>query len=301
MFKKFLNNINNKYQTIKEENNQYKELLKTTTTFNNFYTLPLQTNKIISEHIIHEITESCPDINRTKANIIATTIPINETILNVFYAKEILTNKEFFIIPTNLNLWIINTIEYKILSLDNNQLSIIKNNIMSKTILFNNTLLEINGNNEKINKLIMLLTNKLERQNIITEKTKYLCGIIPTYQQINSINRGISIDAYNNIVFHSKENNYKYRINQITNYEILLDNQTYYSKLYQSKTTITSMNNSCYQISIRITIENNTTIIIPILEPNPLGTKYQIQDSTFQNNLNFSKKIINKLEEYFPN
>ena len=56
-----------------------------------------------------------------------------------------------------------------------------------------------------------------------------------------------------------------------------------------------------YHTSIRITIENNTTIIIPILEPNPLGTKYQIQDSTFQNNLNFAKKIINKLEEYFPN
>lgn len=299
MFKELLNNINNKYNTIKEENNQYKELLNTTTTFNNLSPLPSQSNKQISEHIIHYITETSPDINQKKANIIANLIPIKETYLSVYYAKEILTNKELYIVPTNQRLWIINQSEYITYPLEGNQISIIKNNIMSKSIIFNNILLEINGNNEKINNLINILTNQIERQNIINEKIKYLCGIVPIYQNINSINSGISIDAYNNIVFHSKENNYKYNINQITNYEILLDNQTYYSKLYQSKTTITSMYNSCYQISIRITIQNNNQIIIPILEPNDLGAKYQIQDSTFQTNLNFAKTIINKLEEYF--
>ena len=167
MFKELLNNINNKYNTIKEENNQYKELLNTTTTFNNLSPLPSQSNKQISEHIIHYITETSPDINQKKANIIANLIPIKETYLSVYYAKEILTNKELYIVPTNQRLWIINQSEYITYPLEGNQISIIKNNIMSKSIIFNNILLEINGNNEKINNLINILTNQIERQNTI--------------------------------------------------------------------------------------------------------------------------------------
>ena len=52
MFKDLLNNINNKYNTIKEQNNLYKELLNTTTTISDFLPIPTQTNKQISEHLI---------------------------------------------------------------------------------------------------------------------------------------------------------------------------------------------------------------------------------------------------------
>lgn len=300
MFKDLLNNINNKYNTIKEQNNLYKELLKTTDTITNFLPIPPQSNKQISEHLITYITNNSPDISKNKANIIANLIPINETYLEVYYAKEIKTNQELFIIPTNLRLWIITPKTYKILTLDTNQISIIKTNFMSKSVLFNNVLLEINGSNEKINKLVNILTNDNERQFIIKNQTTYLCGITPTYQQINSINSGISIDNNNNIVFHTKENNYKYHITEITNYEILLDNQSYYSKTNISKTSINAISNSCYQISIRITINNTNQIIIPILEPSSIGAKYNYHDTIFQNNINFAKNIINKLEEIYP-
>lgn len=301
MFKDLLTNINNKYNTIKDQNNKYKELLQTTTTITDLLPIPEQNNKEISEHLITYITNTSPDISKTKAILIANLIPITETYLDVYYAKEILTNKELFIIPTNRQLWIITPTSYKTCLLNEIQISIIKTNFMSKSVLFNNVLLEINGNTDKINKLVNIITNQIERQNIINEQTKYLCGIIPIYQQINSIYSGISIDNNNNIVFHTKENNYKCNINTITNYEILLDNQSYYSKTNISKTTINAMSNSCYQISLRITFENNYQITIPILEPNNLGSKYQLHDTIFQTNINFAKSIINKLEEILQN
>ena len=296
MFEKITKNLKNKINTIKEENDNYKKLLETTTTLNDFYEIKTTTNEI-SEHKITYITNNCPDINKIKANLIATLIPISETFLDVYYAKEILTNEEYYIIPTNLRLWIITTTKYKTLSFDNNQISIIKNNMMSKTILFNNVLLEINGTNEKITNLINIINNIQIRQQLIIEKTKYLCGIIPIYQKLNSINSGISIDQNKNIVIHSTEINYKCNITDIINYEILLDNQTYFSKNSYSKTTMTTFQNSCYKISIRITFKNNFQIIIPILEPNNLGTKYQSHDTIFQTNLNFATSIINKIEE----
>jgi len=297
MFKKLINNFKIKYNNIKEENDHYKELLNTTTTLKQLTSLPTSSEKTITEYIINFITTNSLDINENKANIIAKTIPLEETYLAIYYAKEILTNKEIFIVPTNLKLWIINTEEYMTLPYDNLQISIIKNNIMSKTILFNNVLLEINGNTEKINKLITIINNPQERQNIIVNETKYLCGIIPTYQMINSIKSGISLDKENNIVIHTKEFNYKCNINDITNYEILLDNQCYYSKNNNTKKIIPSFSNSYSQISLEITIQNNNHIIIPILEQDTQKTKYQIQNTFFQNNLNFAITLIKKLEE----
>ena len=60
------------------------------------------------------------------------------------------------------------------------------------------------------------------------------------------------------------------------------------------------MSNSCYQISLRITINNTNQIIIPILEPSSIGSKYTLHDTIFQTNINFAKSIINKLEEIYP-
>lgn len=296
MLEKLTNSIKNKINTIKEENINYKQLLKTTTIFSNF--LPItKNNQEISEHLIYYINSTCPDINITKATLISNLIPIEETYLDVYYVKEILTNKEYFIIPTNLKIWIINKEGYKILDPNKIQISIIKNNIMSKSILLNNILLEINGTNEKINKFINIITNPQERQNIILEQTKYLCGIIPIYQKINHINSGISIDKENNIVIHTKETNVKCNIKEIINYELLLDNQLYYSKSNQTKTTITNFFTSCYKITIRITLQNNIQILMPILEQNNFGTKYQSHDTIFKTNINFAITIIKKLEE----
>lgn len=76
----------------------------------------------------------------------------------------------------------------------------------------------------------------------------------------------------------------------------MLDNTSISSKT--TRNNITSMQNSCYSISLRITASDKQ-FIIPILEQNALNTKYTYQDNTYQNNLNFAKEITNKLDELY--
>lgn len=299
MFKNLINSLEEKYNNLKKENENLNYLLQNTTTFQNLLPLPNLTNEP-SEHKITYITTECPDINDEKAKMISKLIPIDETYLDVFYMKEVLTNKEFYLIPTTKYLWFINTKEYGAFYYDNLKCSIIKNNLMSKILILNNILIEINGNNTKIDNLINIINDKKYRDEKIKEKTAYLCGIIPIYQKINSLFSGISIDNNKNIVFHTKENNYKYTIEQIENYEILLDNQIYTSKKTTTTKSIGSFQNSCYQITIRITTKEGQIISIPILNQNTFGTKYNNNDSIFQKSLKFANSILNKLNDLLP-
>lgn len=295
MFNKIINYIKEKYNTKKKENNILNNLQTKTTTFQNLNKTPTLNNKglIFKESFI---TTNCPDINEQKAKIISNLIPIEETFLESFYIKELLTNKEFYLIPTNKYLWIINNENYIVFYYDTLKCTIIKNNLMSKILLLNNVLIEVTGSEERINTLLDIINDKNKRTIIIDEKTSYLCGIIPKEQIINSINSGISLDNNNNIVFHTKERNYIYQKNQIENYEILLDSTIYSSK--KSSTSMGSFQNNCTQISIRITTTDNQMIILPILKPNSIGTKYNIHDSIVTKNLEFATSIINKLNEY---
>ena len=294
MFNQVIKNLKDKYNTIKQENDTLDNLLNTTTTFQNLYKIPIQKDNNL-EQKINFILNNCPDINEEKAKIISNIIPIQETYLEVFYAKEIKSNKEYFIIPTNSYLWIISTNEYGAFDYSTLNATIIKNNLMSKIILTMNVLLEINGSSDKIDTLINILNNQEFRNKIIQEKTKYLLGITPIYQKINKLNAGLSIDKNNILVFHNKEESLKCNPSELTNYEILLDNQIYFSKNSSTKTIMPSFNTSCFQITIRITTPS-TVFVIPILEQNSFGTKYTNHDSKFTYSINFAKEIIAKLQ-----
>ena len=294
MFNNIIDSIKEKYNNIKRENDILNSLTNTTTTFQNLLPIPELTNQS-SEFRISYITNNCPDINEEKAKLISKLIPINETFLSIFYSKEILTNQEYYLIFTNKYLWIMNKEKYGTFYYNNLICSIIKNNIMSKILLLNNTLIEINGNENKINEFIQLINNPNIREQIIREKESYLCGITPITQIINSVGSGISYDINKTIIFHTKEKNYKYQIQEIENYEILLDNQVYSSKKTALSKTIGSFQNDCYQISIRITTFNKEIIILPILLPNTFGTKYNSHDNILQKNLEFANNILNEL------
>ena len=294
MFNQLLKNIQNKYTTMKQENDNLDTLLNQTTTFQNLFPLPLLKDNYLEQRISF-IKNNCPNINEEKAKIISNIIPIQETYLEVFYAKEIISNKEYYLIPTNQYLWIISQTSYGAYSYQNLSCQVIKNNLMSKIILMLNVLLEVNGSSQKIETLINIINDSTIRNSIIQEKTKYLLGITPVYQKINKLNAGLSIDSNNNIVFHNKEDSVKCTPNEITNYEILLDNQVYFSKSSSSSSTMSSFNTSCFQINIRITTPNKI-FTIPILEPNSFGTKYNNHDSNFTYSINFAKEIISKIQ-----
>lgn len=300
MLNNLLNNVKTKINKIKEENKNYNIQLNNSTHFIGLQPLPKLPEKK-NEKNINTILETCPDLNKEKAIIINKIIPTTENYLTIIYAKEIITGNDYWLIPTEKYLWIINEKEYGVLLYQNIKIcNIIKNNIMSKNINLNNVILEINGNDEKINNFINILKDKNIREKIIQEKTAYLCNITPIYQNINKIGSGISIDTNNNIVFHTNKDNYKFNIKDLTNFELLVDNNPILSKNSTRNTHITSSQNTCYSISIKITIQD-TYIMIPILEPNSLGKKYTIKDSIFQQNMNFAKEIINKLQTLTDN
>lgn len=300
MINKFINNIQTKLTKKREENKNYKATLPNSSKFTNLKPLP-QLLHIKKEGLITKILNDCPDLNKDKAIIISNLIPINETYLTTLYTTEIISNTEYWLIPTNKYIWIINNKSYDILSYQDITIcTIIKNNLMGKIINLNNIILEITGNTEKINHFINLLTNTNYRNQTIATKTSYLCGITPIFQTINSIQTGISIDNQKNIVFHTKKFNYVYHYNDIINYELLLDNTIVSSKKLKSTSTITSIQNSCYTMSIRITTTNQS-FILPILEESAMNKKYTYQDQTYISNLNFAKDIINTLDKLTPN
>lgn len=300
MFNNFIKNVKTKINIIKETNINYNKLIKKSMKFSGFKPLPELTNEPC-EGRINYITNICPDINNDKATIISKIIPIDETYLTIIYSKEIITNINYWLIPTNKYLWIINNQVYGILPYNNITIcNILKNNIMSNTINLNNIILEVNGTDKNINNFINILSNVNERNKIIKEKTSYLCNITPIYQQINNNNCGISIDKNNNIVFHIKNDNFKYNYQELINYELLIDNITTMKKNKQNNNHITTFKNNCYSISIRITTENNT-FTMPILEPNMMGTKYTPQSSQYIKSIKFAKEIINKLNELDKN
>ena len=299
MLKELLNSIENKYKEKKYENNTLNNLLETTSTFETLKPIPKLQNDY-SEYKVAYITNNCPDINEDKAKRISKLIPLEETYLSILYIKEIKTNQEFYLIPTTKYLWLINTKNYVVYYYNNLSCTIIKNNLMSKILLLNNILIEVNGTDLKIKEFIQLINNTEYRNQLIKQKSSYLCEIIPTYQKINEIGSGISIDNNKNIVFHTKEKNYKYTYDQIDNYEIMLDSQIYASKKNNLSKTIGSFQNSCYQMSIRITTKNNQILILPILPPNNFGTKYEGHSSIYIKNLKFANSILNKLNEIIP-
>ena len=149
MLNKILNSLKNKYQEKKEENDTLNNLLETTSTFETLIPIPELSNDYL-EYKTSYITNNCPDINETKAKKITKLIPIDETYLEALYAKELKTKQEYYIRPTNKYLWIINEEKYGAFYYNNLSCSIIKNNLMSKVLLLNNILLEINGTENKI-------------------------------------------------------------------------------------------------------------------------------------------------------
>ena len=70
MFKELVSKIQDKYNNKLEENNHYKKLLDTTTTFPDLSPIPNLTTEPCDYKITY-ITNDSPDINKEKARLIA--------------------------------------------------------------------------------------------------------------------------------------------------------------------------------------------------------------------------------------
>ena len=204
MFKEIIGKIKTKINERNQSIEEYHKLLSTSQVINGLLTLPTEinpNNKIDPADIVN----NCPDLNDTKAKLIINTIPIDELPLVVIYTKEIKSNKEYYFVPTTRFLWIINQYGYLKYEYSNVTMRIIKSGLMSKSVYFNNHMMEMNG--DKVDYLSNLINNKELRNQEIINKLATLCGVNPKLRIINNIGTGISVDNQRNIVFHTKDLN----------------------------------------------------------------------------------------------
>ncbi len=295
MFKQLFNQVQNKYKEKLEENEKYKELLNKVSILPNFYSYPhpLNNKLTISYKLLMDI---CPDLNENDAITLREVIPIDELVLSCVYATECKTNVKFYFVATTKYLWLINTDGYLKYNYQDLSIELIKNGMLSKTILLSNMLFNINGSNEMLLPFIKLFQDSNYLNDEINKKLEMLCNTIPSIYYLNDIASGISIGINNEIVFHTKTFHYKYSINNIKNYELLLDNTVVEEKKSNHRNRITANKNSCYEMMIRITTLDNT-FLIPILEKNAFTTLYSSTSKEFRENREFASTIINILDE----
>ena len=295
MFKQLLTQVQNKYKEKLEENEKYKELLNKANTLPKFYNHShSENNKLtISYKLLMDI---CPDLNENDAIILRKTIPIDELILSCVYANECKTNVKFYFVATTKYLWLVNTEGYLKYNYQDLTIEVIKNSMLSKTILLSNMLFNINGTNEMLLAFVKLFQDSNYREDEINKKLEILCDTIPRIFYLNDLGAGISIGTNNEIVFHTKTFHYKYNIKDINNYELLLDNTVIEEKKSMHRNRITANKNSCYEMTIRITIDNNT-FLIPILEKNDFSTLYSSTSKEFRENIEFASNIIDILDD----
>ena len=287
-----LDSIKNKLNEMEKTNEEYLNKLNNANIINNLQEIPTLEEKNISPVIL---TSKNPNITEDKAKLINDLLPYSETYLEVLYSNEVKTKKEYFIVPTTKYLWIISLDGYNKYEYASLKVEIIKKNLLSRIINLANFILEISSTEEEINNFINIINNIEYRTNLINETiNKY--GNNEIYRTLNKINSGISYDKECNIRFYSKNLYKRYNIKDITNYELLMDNNVIQEKRMKQNTRITSSKNSCYEIKIRITPTDNNIFEIPILEKDTMSQMYQSTSDTYIRNLEYAREIMNKLD-----
>ncbi len=296
------NKIGSYIDTKKEENRIYNELVNNSLVFTNFsnYT---KNNNICNEGRCEEYMLLCPNLNKEYAMILDSIVPIYETALFILYTTQKKDNKNYVLVFTNYRIFVIDKTTYTILNYQDIKLfDIISKSLMTQIINFNNIILGVDTNKDNIENVERFFKDSTNRYELINNKTKYLCGIVPVYQRLNKINSGISIDNNRYVVFHDrKEKNYKVLYDDILNYELMEDGIVVLKKkTMDASHSMKSVKQSCSTITLRVTLKNNEMFVITLLESSAFASTYNHTDQTYINNFNFSKEIIDKLDSLAP-
>lgn len=292
--------VKEKADKVAKDKARYNELVSRSLKIENLVRLDIK-EKQYNEGKIEEIVSMCPNLTRDSAKFIYNVIPLWEVMLYIGIVSEKNSGDKFYVIATDRWIWILNDYSYKIINYKEVYLlEVIRKSLMVQVINFNQIILNITDYINGVNNFINIVSNEEYRKNIISNNQKYLCGIIPTYQVLNKIQSGISLDNNGNIVFHDrKKNNIRCVYNDLLDYEVLEDQSAVLKKKKDNDShAIPFAKDSCSRISIRITFRDNRLFMMTILEPNVFNNQYSHQDSIYINSFKFAKQIIDLLESF---
>lgn len=295
--------VKSKSQKIAQDKAKYDNAVNKSLTLGNMLKLEVKEKDIIPGKV-EELKILCPNLTDDNAKFLANVIPIWETYLFACILTEKRTNDKYYMIGTNRWIWFINDYSYKIVNYNEIYLfEVLKKSLMSQVVNFNQIVFIVSDYINNVNKVIRICNDKKYRDSEINNSCKYLCGIIPVYQNLNKIMSGISIDNNKNIVLHDrKKNNIKCTYDEIEDYELMEDQTAVLKKKKEEDShAIPFTKDTCSRISIRVTFKNNTLFMMTILEPTAFSNQYSHNDTVYKNNYNFAKGIIDTLEKFNPN
>ena len=121
------------------------------------------------------------------------------------------------------------------------------------------------------------------------------------YRALTRYGYGISYDGENNVRFYMGEEHKRYNIQELENYELLVDNSSIQEKKQKQNVRLTSTRTSCYEIKIRITPLKDGMFEIPILVPTTFSQSYSNTSDTYRKSMDFAREIMYQLDELNDN
>jgi len=240
------------------------------------------------------ILNACLTINVEKTKLVNSLIPVDENIVCVRTAKEAKTSMEYIFVITDKRIWILDQKEY--ITYEFSQIKnceIVNKGIMTQGIKFDDKAFYIDGNETDVSEFIKIVTNPDERMGAMNRAQKYLCGIIPKKQYINMALKGVTIGINNEIVIHNKFDNKLISVQDITHVQILINDLVVLSK-GKEDTSILANPMEARKISIKF-IMTSGEYIVDILSESLMNTSYKKEDTTYIENYNFAKKIVDEI------
>lgn len=296
MLKEVLTSLQEKYTKVKEDQERYQTLLAKVNILPPFYPYTsIAKNKKDLTISPKSLLDMCPDLNEADAIIIRGLIPIDEICLSCLHTTEVKTNIKFYFVATTKYLWLIKKDGYLKYEYQNITVEEVKKGLMSEVLLLGNMLFTVDGLKEALSKFIMLFSPE-ERTKVIEEALQIFHGSTPKIFYLNDNKTGISIDNNYEIIFHNKEFHHKYRIEDIKNYELLLDDMVVRERKSNRRSRLTSNKSNCYQMILRITTTDQI-LILPILEKQAFTNIYSQTSEVFIKNKAFADKVIDLLDE----
>ena len=295
MLKQFFQGVQDKYQQMQEEGARYQELLGKVFLLPKFYPYtPVDRKKLTIS--CKYLMNMCSDLNEGDAVLIRGLLPIDEICLSCLYASECKTGIKFYFVATTKYLWLINKGGYLKYHYQDLTVDVIKNGMLSKTLLLGNMLFNVHGIHEVLLDFVKLFQDANYREELIQKKLGIFCGTVPTVFYLNHIGSGISIGQNREIVFHTKEFHYKYNISDIKNYELLLDDMVVREKKSNRRGRLTANKNSCYEMVLRVTVSDQI-FLVPILEKTAFMSLYSSTSVEFMESKVFADKLVNLLDD----
>ena len=297
MFNNLIGNIKNKITELGEGNSEFQSIVDNANIIENLIPLGDLKRKHIDPLIVKDKNVN---VREDLGTIVVDLIPANELYLELVYAKELKTKKEYVLILTNKCLWAISKEGYNRYTYDSLKIDVVKKNILSRVVNLSSFILEIFALQEETDNFINIINNPEHRNKTIAEKVE-IYGENEEYRDLTRYGYGISKDGENNVRFYMGEEHKRYNIQELENYELLVDNSSIQEKKQKQNVRLTSTRTSCYEIKIRITPLKDGMFEIPILVPTTFSQSYSNTSDTYRKSMDFAREIMYQLDELNDN